>query len=419
MPNAFTQFLGDVAGGLFSDSGYLRDYQHAAQLYTSNYYGMAPKAGWSYFVQFGIHEAFANPKGFPEIDKKWFGKKEDIGFLVKSADLPRFTIGHDTVNQYNKKAVIQTKITYNPISITFHDDMNNLISRLWENYYRYYYSDSKTTQAPSGPQAGSQYNLQARWEAGSQYNDGAFQYGLNNGQSLPFFRYIKIFLFNRKKYNSITLINPMITEWNQGQLDNSGTKFLEAKMTFAYEAVRYENNLKSLGKNSAGSPLITDRYYDNTPSPLRSGRTQGLSGVINGAADVLDIFGQDELSLGDIIRGASAANNVYNSMQKLKGEDVGREVFGIITSSAIETYKTGGYSTNIGKNNIDLGPIADYTGNVVGAAARGVKQLAYGASAVTQIGVATALRTAQQGIEYLRAPRSVILAEPVIGLGKE
>jgi len=404
MPNAFTQFLGDVAGGLFSDSGYLRDYQHAAQLYTSNYYGMAPKASWSYFVEFGMHEKFVKTKDFPEIDKKWYGNKENIGFLVKSADLPRFTIGHDTINQYNKKAIVQTKITYNPISITFHDDMNNLISRLWENYYRYYYSDSKTNEK------------HGRWEAGSQYDAGAFQYGLNNGQSFPFFRYIKIFLFNRKKYNSITLINPMITEWNQGQLDNSGSKFLEAKMTFAYEAVQYENNLKSLGKNSAGSPLITDRYYDNTPSPLRSGRTQGLSGVINGAADVLDIFGQEELSLGDIIRGASAANNVYNSMKKLNGEAVGRELFGIVTSSAIDTYKTGGYKTNLGVN-IDLGPVADYTGNVVGAAAQGVKQLAYGASAVTQIGVATTLRTAQQGINYLRAPWSVNLAEPRVDLG--
>lgn len=344
--SAFTQFLGDFAGGLFSDSGYLRDYQHAARLYVDNYYGMAPKASWSYFVEFTIHEAFANSKGFPEIDKKWISRKGDIGLLVKSADLPRFTIGHETINQYNKKSVIQTKMMYNPISITFHDDMDNLVSRLWENYYRYYYADSKIPKTFDG-----------RFEPSSQYNNTPYIYGLNNGQSFPFFKNIKIYLLNRKKYTSVTLINPMITEWNQGQLDNSGTKFLESKMTFAYEAVQYENNMKSLGKQSLNSPLITDRYYDNTPSPLRSGRTQGLTGVINGAADVLDIFGQDELTIGDLFRGASAANNVYNNIKKLKGADVGRELFGIVTSSAVDTYKEGKYNMSLGRNNLDLGKL--------------------------------------------------------------
>ena len=41
----------------------------------------------------------------------------EIGMLVKSADLPRFSADVETKNKYNRKKNVQTAIKYNPVTI--------------------------------------------------------------------------------------------------------------------------------------------------------------------------------------------------------------------------------------------------------------------------------------------------------------
>ena len=46
------------------------------------------------------------------------------------------------MNQYNRKRLIQSKIKYQPIDITFHDDNASQITAMWDAYYRYNYADA-------------------------------------------------------------------------------------------------------------------------------------------------------------------------------------------------------------------------------------------------------------------------------------
>jgi hypothetical protein len=54
------------------------------------------------------------------------------------------------MNQYNRKRIVQTKIKYDPIDISFHDDngsgvgtanLGGTVRALWKAYYNYYYFD--------------------------------------------------------------------------------------------------------------------------------------------------------------------------------------------------------------------------------------------------------------------------------------
>ena len=328
----FTNFLSSFAGGLFGDTGYLKDYKHASRLYVDNKYGMTPKAGWSYFIEIGLNPQLSDKTKFKFVDQSWYNRsKGKLGLVAKSADLPRFTITHETLNQYNKKTNVQTKIVYNPISITFHDDMDNMITDLWKNYYQYYYADSLYTGFSS--QAGATSIIPAAYQQGSQYNNRAYAYGFNNSQSVPFFSYIKIFLLNRSTYSSVTLVNPIITEWNHGQLDQSnGTKLLESKMSVAYEAVYYDTKQNRVSKTQPGFNQI---HYDNSPSPLSvlGGKTKGLGGLLSGSADVLGILGQDSLSVGDIINVAIGTKNIIQGAKSLTKAGIKQELTGIVSSA--------------------------------------------------------------------------------------
>ena len=69
----------------------------------------------------------------------------EFNLLVESAQLPSFTLDTETLNMYNKKRIVQTKINYEPVEIIFHDDMAGLTTMLWESYYRYYFQDGTYT----------------------------------------------------------------------------------------------------------------------------------------------------------------------------------------------------------------------------------------------------------------------------------
>jgi hypothetical protein len=68
--------------------------------------------------------------------------QSSLGLLVKNIQLPNYTLDTETLNQYNRKRVIQKKINYLPVSMIFHDDGGYLSRNLWYNYYTYYYKDS-------------------------------------------------------------------------------------------------------------------------------------------------------------------------------------------------------------------------------------------------------------------------------------
>ena len=343
----FTKFLSDFAGGLFADTGYLRDYQHASRLYVDSAYGMAPKAGWSYFIEIGLNPAMGQgAKGpFKFINEEWYTKsKGKLGLVAKSADLPRFTVGHETLNQYNKKTVIQNKITYNPITITFHDDMGNMTTNLWKNYYQYYYADSKYPTTFNGGATGrtakipSAFNMEAPYWSGRPQSSRAWNYGLNNEQTVPFFSYITIFLLNKQKYSSVTLINPIITEWSHSQLDNtSANKMLENKMTVAYEAVFYDTFQNRITKNEPG--FNKDLPYDPTKSPLRAGKGGGLSGLLSGSGDLLGSVAdgiENGFSVGDLIGIAKQSKQLaqnYKDVKKAGRAGLEREAYSIASST--------------------------------------------------------------------------------------
>lgn len=341
MSNVFSNFLSDIGGGLFADSGYLRDYQHAARLYVDSYYGMAPKAGWSYFIEFGLNPRL--PYMFKSLDVPWYEKtKGKIGLVAKSSDLPRFTVGHSTINSYNRKKIIQNKITYNPINITFHDDMDNMTTNLWKNYYQYYYADSRYERGTTfrgGLKAGRSIETSEAFNNTELNMWRAYSFGLNNGQTEPFFKYIKIFLLNRRSYNSITLLNPLITEWGHSQLDNSQTKMLENKMTVAYEAVYYDTAKKGVSKTEPGFNQLP---YDNTKSPLRAGRGGGISGLIGGTGDLLGNVAEgleNGFTFGDVLQLAKDTQNLkknYDDLKKAGGRAALAEAYSILGSVATD-----------------------------------------------------------------------------------
>jgi hypothetical protein len=230
----------------------LKDYAHAARIFTDDQFRLAPKSKFLFHVAFNI-----NPSALKNIDLVQRYRNE-INVLVKTCDLPQYKISVDTLNQYNRKKNVQSGHKYEAISITFHDDNMSLINQLWQNYYAYYYADSTSALDPAAYKRTATRN--------SNYITNP--YGLDKGSTAPFFNYITIYQMARHEYVSYTLLNPIINTFNHNKLDYSqGNTPHEFSMSISYEAVAYGN-----GEVIQGDPEgFGFEHYDQTQSSLQPG----------------------------------------------------------------------------------------------------------------------------------------------------
>lgn len=252
MANKFNGFLTSNP----NSNANLADYKHASKLYVSDTFRLAPKTKFLYYTVFNINPTILN-NGSSFKDRHL----PELNYLVKTMDLPKFTMESEPLNQYNRKTTSYTKITYDPISLTFHDDNQGVTNGLWALYYGYYFRDRLNSSQP--------YTdiYPVAYQNNTYVNKAKFpfRYGLDNDSSEPFFYSIQLFTLTKQRFFSYLLCNPKITSWQHDQMNqNENNGIVENKLTVAYDAVIY-----SSGNVDVDSPKgFATLHYDNTKSPI-------------------------------------------------------------------------------------------------------------------------------------------------------
>ena len=326
-----TTFVQDVLTGFFAND-YVRDYTHAAKTFRTNSYQNAPKLKFLFHVYFDINQAAYNPG---------LSTGVNFGLAVKSVGLPKFTFDTHTMNQYNRKRIVQTKIKYNPVTINFHDDSGDMISNMWYNYYTYYYKDANKVQVQQANQPVSgttDYNYRNLYSpnvAGdtdwgyvgeSNFQSGTVSQANQGISKVPFFKSIRIYGFNQHNFIQYVLINPIITNFEHDTYNYAeGNSVMENKMTIDYETVKYYEGAMS-GPNASqyvpgfGPEGGTAPNYDTTTSPLTrpgsSASILGPTGLLNVTEGVIRDFTNGTINLNTLQNIGTAFNTIKN--QNLK-----------------------------------------------------------------------------------------------------
>ena len=276
-----------------SSSATVRDWQHAARMFTDSNQIYGPKQKFLFHVAFHI-----NKNALKNITLGTTYSTQ-INMLVKSVSLPKFTIATDTANQYNRKKNIQQKVSYESISLKFHDDNLGLINQLWQNYYGYYYADPASAGVPGA------FNRTAI----KKFNYIRTPYGLDNGSTAPFFDYITIYQMAQGNYVSYKLINPIFNSWNHNGLDYAGQGTHDNDCSIQFEAVEYGN-----GKIQAGDPEgFALQNYDQVPSPLTHANQTSASLADISTTPTLDSINTIPDNKSSIINNALKSINIYTN----------------------------------------------------------------------------------------------------------
>lgn len=344
MAGFFQNLLSDATQGFFGND-YLRDFTHASKTFRTDGYAYAPKFKFLFHVYFDINTAFIPSAA------TW-PKDNNFGLAVKTVQLPKYTFDLHTLNQYNRKRVVQTKIKYDPVNITFHDDNANLIRKMWYSYYSYYYKDPSQKDAnnkgvskdilsgASAPAALYDLNRRSIYDndvVGS--NDWGYigESGTNQQTNMansvgaskaPFFKAINIYGFNQHNFVLYRLINPIIESFTHDTYDYAqGNGTMENQMSIQYETVKYyDGAIDGQSPDKIVEKFGTTERYDRNLSPISK---PGSNSTILGPGGLLSAAGgiMDDLENGNIIgaiQKAGAAKNTFKNPQNIlriaKGE---------------------------------------------------------------------------------------------------
>jgi hypothetical protein len=310
----------------------MKDYRHASRLYIDDNHKLMPKQKFLFHVVFETDETLF-------VDGFNSNERYELNMLVKSCELPKYNMSVEEKTQYNKKMYAATRIAYEPVNITFHDDHADTVNAFWKKYYEYHIADSVSMNSEIR-------RLQTKddlYDWGDQRTTNKFGMDTPAQRKKPYLKGIQIFVLHKQRFTSMRLVNPVIGSFSHDNLDQAdGAGIMSNTMQVLYETVTYKTGI--ITKNNV--PGFATLHYDNEPSPLTvlgrgTNSIFGPGGVVDGIGSVIRNIQNDNI-LGAIL----SASNTYNNAKKIKKKDVKEELKGIAKEGVLEIGKQAGSITN-------------------------------------------------------------------------
>lgn len=146
---------------------------------------------------------------------------------IRTIDMPAHDVSAATLNQYNRKRIIQTGVEYKPVTMVVYDTLDGHVEKFLRNYNNYYYSNTMSTTSRES------------------YNDDIVNDSFVAGSSFAGYKlradknYIKTITIVRENSindtNIITIYNPFIVGIDADTLDYSASEPIEYRITFNFE----------------------------------------------------------------------------------------------------------------------------------------------------------------------------------------
>lgn len=286
---------------------------------------LIPKPKFMYYVQFIIKASYQLSPS------EW----NRVGYLVKSVERPKFQYKTQELDQYNRKRVIQTKVAYSSLSMTFHDPVDGVMSKMIDDYNRHNFGDFNNMVTGDGSQTHDTYwgnttiqgNDAALW--GYRLKNPNNWFTDNGGRGLPtsenFFEEIRVYEFYGNKATRYTLMNPTIDSISFDNNDSASSEGNEVTISFNPEGIVYNFIDAFIDSSAVASSILPGPGFSTNNFPISQ---PSLSDML----------------LGGVIRAGGAllsnmVNGVFGSFGSLNGTF--NDGIGLIGGAAITAASSG------------------------------------------------------------------------------
>lgn len=221
-----------------------------------------------------------------------------VSLAIKNIDRPRVSFRQETLNQYNRKRIVQTGHEFEPLQVKFHDAVNPALREMFVQYYQYYYGDSKINGA--GSSGATVYDVVTG--TGYELGQWGFHPPLANQDYNYFFSHISVYQFYNGLMERFDLINPKIQSYNPDDFDFSvGNITNEIQMAFDFEGIVYFGAEAITDEIAQDFGFASGQYWDvpnDFPAGSSPGSALGPNAVSNSLGqNIGNVIGQNLASL--------------------------------------------------------------------------------------------------------------------------
>lgn len=233
MPSIGDRIL-DVLGQGGNRKFYMRDFKNAER-FQPNFDPVRHK--FQGYVNFILNrDLFASLYGNPTGENEF---RTTISSLVRTAQMPGVQFRTETLNEYNRKKIVNTGLDYDPVNMTVYDTVGNEWLILLMKYFSYHYMnprnlnpDNERNVAGADPRAGGYEMIE------SAFADETFdsnRAGFNTNITAHFFERIDYVLYHGNQGVQYSIINPVLTSFRASDIDYGDSGFKDFELSFAYE----------------------------------------------------------------------------------------------------------------------------------------------------------------------------------------
>lgn len=290
-----TDSSGGAISSFYNQPVMARDSHMASNFwgFNSSSFTSTPKHKFLFYIKF-VRGTSSSSSASGGATTDW---SNGCGFLAKRVERPNVEFETETINQYNKKRIIQTGHNLGKISIEFHDTVDNQIMKLFQEYYQFYYSDPQNTTTSAWINDIVSGNFQ------TGVNDWGFALNTNTPSNTYFFDRIELYQVFAGQYSQVNFANPKITSFNPDELSFSeGGETCSIEMDLSFEGMVYVANNQSIATNSglvSDLKLSSASYYqpvddNNLGLSLSMINDMALSNQTSSSLE--NVFGTDDVS---------------------------------------------------------------------------------------------------------------------------
>ena len=167
--------------------------------------------------------------------------KVRMSSLVRTADFPQIEFKTQTLNEYNRKKIVNTGVEYQPVTIRVVDTASNAWLTMIMKYFAYHYMNPRNQNnvgerdvaSVNYGQGGAEF-IASQFGAGGNFDSNKAGYNIN--ENPHFFERIDYVVYHAQKGTQYSLINPVMTGFTHTPIDYASNELMEFTMTFQYES---------------------------------------------------------------------------------------------------------------------------------------------------------------------------------------
>lgn len=336
--------VGDRILDIFGQGGnrkfYMRDFKNAARFQP----GVDPvRHNFQGYVNFILNrDLFASLYGNPTGENEF---RTTISSLIRTAQMPGVQFKTETLNQYNRKKIVNTGVEYDPVQLQVYDTVGNEWLTLLMKYFAYHYMNPRNKNAANNRDVAGAVNRFGGVEEINSFfgKDGIFDSnnaGYNTNKTSHFFERIDYVLYHANRGVQYSLINPVLTSFKASDIDYSDSGFKSFDLGIQYESFTVYNKVNF---NMTDEDLDRFENVSNIVGPAFEEADVPLAmNVFNQSGDGLIADGLELKVLGD------TDNKRYRSGQPVvEGPapgvtDTSRSTIGVYGQPVVFSNGTGG-----------------------------------------------------------------------------